>query len=47
MLAIVARTGDPISPNTSQSVTGHAPISGSGIPWDERRFLSFSVNVPD
>ena len=46
MLAIVARTGDPISPNTSQSVTGHTPISGSGIPWDERRFLSFSVNAP-
>ena len=42
----VARTGCPCSPNTSQSVTGHAPHSGVGSPSFWRRALSLSLGAP-
>ena len=46
MSEIVARTGCPDSPNTSQNTTGLARGSYSVMPMALRRFMSFSEATP-
>ena len=47
MSEIVARTGWPCSPNTSQNVTGQPAKAGTGRPSFSSRAFSFSLGAPD